>query len=590
MQDRQWFSRTKLNNVKLGRTAAIGFFIFALCLAVLLVFGRRQGLTGDEVRYLMYAYSILKNGRFAMTLPEWQQLFLSVTGENWPTAVPLPENGTLINSIYVPMLLAPVAYLFKLQGLRAATLIVGIIGLLYLLRLCQRMASWTSSLLITVVMGFSIPLLPYLHIFYMQTFLFTLVCCAWDRLQNVDRRVSGHLITAGVILLIPFAHISGSALAVALYIALLWQQYHRARWGLIAVLLVLAATAGVTFVSWNIAIYGGITGPVGNTRIPFLSDDWFPNLSMQLFNVRHGLIAYAPVWLLGFAGLWAGTLRGIPLAWQGLVLITIAVTTGIAVDAGESWPARFWVLSMPMLGIGLSATWELCRSVFLRAIAGALIGATLVNSLIFFQDPGLYVENRQSTATYQYLFDKIGLFDFGLMLPVQVDDTVNTTAARNLAIGCGTIVFFLGLAAIRRRSLYAIPAVVLLVAALDLSRVSILPPTEYVLETEPHGFWVRFRTPLIATYVQFGEYAQVWFDEPDWIYFSMTIVGTDGHQAQKALAANQVIAASCSNGVDSITVEGSGKFDFGTQIQSRFVVYRSLSILRNSFSSLLSSC
>ena len=154
----------------------------------------------------------------------------------------------------------------------------------------------------------------------------------------------------------------------------------------------------------------------------------------------------------------------------------------------------------------------------------------------------------------------------------------------------GAIVFFLGLAAVRRRSLYAIPAVVLLVAALDLSRVSILPPTGYVLEIEPHGFWVRFRTPLIATYVQFGEYAQIWFDEPDWIYFSMTIVGTDGHQSQKTLAANQVIAASCSNGVDSITVEASEKFDFGTQIESRFVIYRSLSILRNSFSSLLSSC
>ena len=40
------------------------------------------------------------------------------------------------------------------------------------------------ALLATVVAGFTIPLLPYLHLFYMEAFLFALVACGWDRVQS----------------------------------------------------------------------------------------------------------------------------------------------------------------------------------------------------------------------------------------------------------------------------------------------------------------------------------------------------------------------------------------------------------------------
>ncbi len=580
----------KLNDLKLGRNSAIGFGIIALCISVLLLFGHPQYLTGDEVRYLMYAYSILKNGRFAMTLPEWQQLYLSVTGEQWSWALPLAGSGNdvLINSVYLPTLLAPVANLFKLWGLRAATLIVGMIGLLYLLRLCRRFAAPSSSLLATGVTGFSIPLLPYLHLFYMQTFLFALVCCAWDRLQKLDRGTTGDLITAAIISSIPFVHISGSGVAAAFYAALLWQQYRGGKTGQIAVLIVLAAMALGAFVILNLTIYGALTGLVGAR--PPLPSEWFASLSIQSFNVRHGLIAYAPVWLIGFAGLWGGSLRGVSLARQGLALAAIAAVTGIAIDAGESWPARYWVLSIPMLGVGLCVTWELGRSVFLRAIVVMLIVATLVNSVIFFRFPNLFLENRQSGATYQRLFDKIGLFDFGLVLPVAVDDTVNLHAALDLAIGTAAIILFLTLALATRRPLYAAPAVVLLLAALDLSRVSVLPPAEYTLEGQPNGFSVAFHRPLPAGYVQFGRYWEEWVSPWDLTRFSIVIAGTDGRQFHELLSANQAISASCSSGIHSISVEGSGNFDFASQIQSRFVVYRSQSLLRNVFSSFRQGC
>ncbi len=383
-------------------------------------------------------------------------------------------------------------------------------------------------------------------------------------------------------------HISGSGVAAALYAALLWQQYRRGKTGLSLGLLALAGIAFATFVILNLTIYGAFTGPVGDTRLA--TSFGVTALSMQSFNVRHGLIVYAPVWLIAYAGLCGGSLRRVSLARQGLALAAIAAVTGVATDPGESWPARFWVLSMPMLGVGLCVFWELGRSAFLRAMVVVLTGATLVNSVIFLRFPNLFLENRQSGATYQRLFDKIGLFDFGLVLPVAVDDAVNLHVARYLAIGSGAIIVLLALALASRRPLYAAPVVLLLLAALDLSRVSVLPPAEYTLESQPKGFSVVFHRPLLAGYVQFGRYWEEWFSPWVLTRFSIVIAGTDGRQAHELLAANQVISASCANGIHSMSVEGPGNFDFASQIQSRFVVYRSQSLLRNTLSSFRQGC
>ena len=158
----------------------------------------------------------------------------------------------------------------------------------------------------------------------------------------------------------------------------------------------------------------------------------------------------------------------------------IAAVTGVGIGPGECWPARFWVLSVPMLAVGFCIFWELARSVLLRGIAIFLIGATLVNTVIFVRAPNSFLENRQTGATYQYLFEMLGHVDFALMLPVETDDDVNVDAARNLAIGGAAIVLLLAVALARRQPLYAAPVVLLLLVALDLSRVRVLPARDYV--------------------------------------------------------------------------------------------------------------
>ena len=207
----------RMEESKLRRPCMLGFGIIAFSLSVLLLFGHTQILTGDEPRYLMYAFSILRYGRFVMTLPEWNHLYHRVTGSPGLSLPAGPGGIVVMNSVYLSTLLSPVARFFALSGLRAATLITGLVGLFYLLRLCRCFASSGAALLATGVAGFTIPLLPYLHIFYMETFLFAAVCCAWYRLQKADRGTNGDLITAALLIVIPFVQMRGSVVAAALY-------------------------------------------------------------------------------------------------------------------------------------------------------------------------------------------------------------------------------------------------------------------------------------------------------------------------------------------------------------------------------------
>ena len=76
---------------------------------------------------------------------------------------------------------------------------------------------------------FSIPLSPYLHIFYMEAFLFMLVCISWGRVQDKESSFADSLLTGALIIAIPSVHMRGSVVASALYAILVWQPVNSAR-------------------------------------------------------------------------------------------------------------------------------------------------------------------------------------------------------------------------------------------------------------------------------------------------------------------------------------------------------------------------
>ena len=563
--------------------AASLLLIAAACYCV-----RSQIWTGDEPRYVMYASSIIEHGRPVMTMQEWSDFVLRVTGSRSAT-LPVGGDGTvLMNSLYLPVLLSPIAYLWPLGGLRFATLIVGLIGLASLARLCGRLGGERVAVLGVVVAGLSIPLLPYLHLFYMETYLFALVCVSWERLHRVETGWLADGMTALLVLAIPFVHLRGSVVAVLLFAMLVWQTFRR---GLYRRTLVLSCAAAVAFGSLLVAnwwIYGTITGPVNTARPPTPSQS-FDVLTMQLFNVRHGLLAYAPVWLLGYAGLWLALQRRSRIGIEGLVLATVAAVTSIGINPGECWPARFWVLSMPMLTVGLCVWWTTTTTVLPRLIGIALLGFTFVNTLVFLVHPNLYLENRQSPATYQYLFDVIGKLHFGLPLPVEVDDADNLTVARNLSLGASVFLLSMLLAAWRRNGLFALPAAAMLLIVVDLCRVSVVAAPGFDVRLEPARLVVTPGRPIKSGYLQLGNDWETWFVPPDFDHFTVAYSSGDGTH-RTALSANQVISFSCNRDLQDVAVSSSPGFGLVARVENRVRLYEARSAIRQFVASRIEGC
>jgi hypothetical protein len=475
-----------------------------------------------------------------------------------------------------------------LTGLRDAALICGLAGLFYLYRLCSLVAPPGAALIATAVAGFSMPLLPYLHLFYMESFLFTLICYVWFRLQQPERSGGSELATALLILTIPFVHIRAAAIALTLFGLQLRRLHAGGNTRLAAALIALAAAIGIGFIALNLFIYGGIIGPVMTAhRPPLLAP--FSFLAMQLFNVHHGLLAYAPVWLIGFAGLWLGLARGPSLAREAFLLSVIAALTSIGVDAGESWPARYWVQIVPMLAVGFCIWWSVADRLVLRSLAIVLVAFTLLNTILFFASPNDFLENRQSTRTYQTLFDRFGHVDFGLILPVDIDDEPNRNAARNMAILAGLSVAFAAVAAARRRSIYAVVPFLTIAAVIDLARVSIVPPADYHATMAPDRLTVDLDSPADVVYLQLGHYWQEWHGSLFGKQFVLTTTG-DGGRFQTTISANQVVGASCTENIRSIALESPNGFEIGSQAAYRLVAYRSNSLLRTHLPFLREHC
>lgn len=552
------------------------FCALAGLVGALLLLMPAQNLTGDEQRYLLYAVSVIRHGRFVMAAGEWNRLAFQAA-RALPQGLPRGGAGSvLMNGVYLPALLSPIAGLFSLAGLRCASLAAGLAGLAFLLRLARRVAGSQAALAVVGLTALSIPLLPYLHLFYMESFLFALVCWGWDRLQRGGRGAAGDLLTAAILMLIPFVHMRGSVVAACLFAALLEQLRRRGLRRRALLLLLLGLGAASLLVTLNLAIYGAITGPVNSARPP-APWQWFAVLSMQLFNVHHGLFAYAPVWALGYAGLWAGLRTGSPpVVRQALVLGIAAALTGVGSNPGECWPARFWVLSMPMLTVGLCFWISRVRGLAALACLAILASATLLNSVLFAAQPNLFLENRQSSMTYDALHWRFGGLDPGPFLPVETGEAADIARARDLALAAGLFVALSALAV--RRPAVAVPALLILLAALDLSRIDRLPASAAAVSMSGNRLHVVLAAAPRAVTLAMGHREQVWFAAPAWPRLALSITGRRGHRTDD-VAANQVLSLSCNGGIETIDIVARG-VELPPVARYPLTFYRSRSLIR----------
>jgi hypothetical protein len=452
---------------------------FASILALLILVGltthiaRKLTYTGDEPRYLLYALSLNLEGKPVMSEGGYEEHRKRPTPRIGVASYPFADiqgSGSTrpSHSIFPSMIYAPVVTLLPLQQVRLVSLLAATVGLWFLAKIFISL-----KLPLFVALGgfvpaaIFLPALPYYFLALPEAFLFLLVCVAfWNICSSSDtlRSFSPAIISS---CLAPFIHLRGLALflTIMLYLTfkLGWRGGARGSWrNLIWVACICSATMALV-VLYNRAVYGHAFGST-NTARPSLT---FESITFLIFNWRHGLFAYAPIYLLSFAGLVAGLWRREPWALPSAVFLMLLIAASAGPDPGESYPARFWVQGVPVLAICLIGFLQgRMQTVFRIGIYGVLFLVSSAHTILFTLKSHLYMEARNGASPYDYLFDLVPWVHLGFWLNLAGERSIQL-----VALGfCCVLIILIALASIRRSSVMSVLAALLLLAAFELHR------------------------------------------------------------------------------------------------------------------------
>jgi hypothetical protein len=132
--------------------------------------------TGDEPRYVYYAYSYAHEGVFVGNLDNWKD-YLNKSNQNFFE----PNNGSPKpgHSVVISFLISPFTKILRLNELRILSVITGVLGAVLLFFLIRKLTmSHEISLFISLITLITIPVLPYLELLYSEIWLFTGVTLA----------------------------------------------------------------------------------------------------------------------------------------------------------------------------------------------------------------------------------------------------------------------------------------------------------------------------------------------------------------------------------------------------------------------------
>ncbi len=378
----------------------------------------RPAFTGDEPRYASEGIALYSHGTPTITTSEWTG-FLRRSGlapAAYPSAASI--DAVRAQSIVPGLVFGPFVRFGNLDSGRAAAFALFCFGLAGLSRGLRRAApadaSWVTVAIVAGAVALSMPLVAYSDLMYADVILFALV--AWAVFAILDDRLYLAVVLAW---LLPIVHIRSFPLALGFLVAIAVRTTREPWRGRGPGLIVLSCILAVAFVAFQFCLYGTVTGPAFSTTQPSFGA-LLERLGFALFGVRQGIVTYAPLYLIGFAGLVAGALRRNPPCLAALGALGAYVLGFIWSDASESWPARFWVAAVPLLGIGI-AYW-LCDGKRIVTVAVGVplfvIGAS--NLVLFAMQPDLFLENRRSSITYAILYN-VAHVHFGTLLPIDGD-------------------------------------------------------------------------------------------------------------------------------------------------------------------------
>ena len=363
--------------------------------------------TGDEPRYVFYSMGFSESGTFASS-PDVREAVVQKIGPRGYAYKPadfLGPTGSLpTHPVFMGILLSPVTSLYAIQGGRISTLIIGILGVWGLFYLCLQRFTPLQAGLATGMGSLGIPALPYFGLFLPEIVLFSFVAASWYLLNTEDwsrKKMAGTLL---LIFCIPFIHLRGSGVAAGLFMIFLLKGcrlssppvppavWWRVAWGA-------AFGASLLFAWFNLFVYTHIFGSVSSGRPSFS----VAAMSLSLFNFRHGLLTFAPIWLLSGVGLTIGMIQRDRLSVEATLLLVFAVLPTLGPYPGECWPARFWVVAVPMLVVGLGFWLNLRHSYLEIGIFLVFVLVHIYNTFFFILDPHSLLNNRETVKSYDIL-------------------------------------------------------------------------------------------------------------------------------------------------------------------------------------------
>lgn len=384
--------------------------------------------------------------------------------------------------ILTSLLLAPVAATGSLEVIRLLPFAIGLTGLWFLaMTLVKQTSSILSALACFVPAAFCFPALPYQFLALPEIFLFTLSAIAFWNVCSAPREKISNFTPAIVCSCVaPLAHLRGLALFAATAISLIC-------------LLGRTSTRRQLLVIGSIFLAALIAAFVSNS---FLSN-WLgtvkdrPDFRMRpvldmFVHYRHGLLPYAPIWVLAFSGLIAGLRVRKPWAVPALFFLVVFMI-GSSHAIGESYPARFWVQAVPVLALCLSGFTESVMRTAVKAIIYLPLAAlSLANTVVFILHPGLHLEARSGAAPYDFLVKILPSFDFGFWLDVPDSSLVRPGAI----CFCALVVSIVAVASIMRSNIMELAACLLLLVGFEAHRVT---PVSITTAAETNAVVVRVR-------------------------------------------------------------------------------------------------
>jgi hypothetical protein len=387
--------------------AAIFFALFALQLQL-----PRWCYMGDEARYLHYSASFHRDGSFSMPRAEWAAVLDRI-------GCPFVDAGGIRQTVGYAVFLSPITGRFDLEGARWLNFVVSLFGFTGVYLLLRRRHGVALSAVTMAAAAFTLPAFAYHKSIFPEIPMMTLVVWTWYLIETGTGAAWRRALIVLLLVLMPLMHIRSTAGALTLFgvvLVDLWRGEAAARSRRLAETLVLGAVGAVVVVLVQRQLYGAVTGSAWPVHPPTFRQI-VPLVALHLFDLRHGLLVYTPMWLFAAVGLLLGCWRRRRETLVGAALLAASTLSLIWSIAAESMPGRFWVSTLPMLAVGLAAFFAERKhwTAWSALVPLALISA--VNPVWFLKHSGVYLENRTMSLSYHTIFQRLPYFHLGAFLP-----------------------------------------------------------------------------------------------------------------------------------------------------------------------------